>query len=91
MSVEIKLIHADVEKALAGLKASIQTLETSFSKSMQGENRLDTVTKLNEINQSFERVLNSYQTLLVNNQEATSNAAESFKQTEEKVASRINF
>lgn len=91
MSEEIKLVDAPVEKALAELKSSIQAFETSFSKGGKGDNSLKMVEKINEIKQTFEEITTAYQSLLLNNSEATKQGIEDLKETEASVASAIQL
>ena len=86
---EIKVAQTPIEQSLGNLKQSAQALEPSFAKDMKGDNVLDMVEKLNEMNHSLEEVLRLYQELLIQNEASTKQAVETIKQTDEQVASQI--
>lgn len=89
MSNEIKIEYGEVETALSQLKAAIQSLESSFPASIGGSNQLTVVTKLNELNQSFQQMLEAYKTLLLNNEEATRTSVEEMREADLQLSSAI--
>ncbi|HZG70415.1 MAG TPA: YwqI/YxiC family protein [Chondromyces sp.] len=89
MSDQIKIVYEDVEQALTKLKSSTQMIDTSFPSSIGGENVLDTVTKLNEINQALQQLTEAYKALLLKNEEATRQSVQAMKETDEQVANLI--
>ncbi|MGY0691929.1 YwqI/YxiC family protein [Virgibacillus sp. FSP13] len=91
MSEEIKVVPYSIEAALADLNVAAQSLETTFSKEINGENILEMVDKVNGIKQAYEEILTSYQTLLTTNVEETRQAIESFIENEKTIASAIQF
>jgi len=91
MSTEIKLVDAPIEAALAELKSSIQSMETTFSKEIEGENVLDMVNKLNEMKASFEEIVTIYQALLVSNVDGTKDSIEAFQEMESSLANSIQL
>ncbi|WP_106496433.1 YwqI/YxiC family protein [Lentibacillus sp. Marseille-P4043] len=91
MSEEIKIVPYSIKAALADLNATAQSLETTFSKDVSGENILEMVDKMNGIKQAYEEILTSYQTLLTTNVEETRQAIESFVENERTIASAIQF
>ncbi|MGM8366786.1 DUF5344 family protein [Virgibacillus sp. W0181] len=91
MSDAIKVVQSDTERALAELKASVQELNVNENVAVQDDNRLTMVNALNEMNETLARVLNTYQSLLTNNEEATRKAVDSLVQTDQNVASGIRL
>jgi len=91
MSTEIKLVDAPIEAALAELKSSIQLMDTTFSKEIEGENVQDMVNKLNEMKASFEEIVTMYQALLVSNVDGTKDSIEAFKEMESSLANAIQL
>ena len=91
MSTEIKLVDAPIEAALAELKSSIQLMDTTFSKEIEGENVQDMVNKLNEMKASFEEIVTMYQALLVSNVDGTKDSIEAFKEMESSLANSIQL
>ncbi|UOQ94558.1 YwqI/YxiC family protein [Halobacillus shinanisalinarum] len=63
MSEEIKIDNSSIKGALAELKSSIHSLETSISKEVVNENVLDMTDKLNETKRLFEEIIASYNDL----------------------------
>ncbi|WP_085991577.1 YwqI/YxiC family protein [Oceanobacillus senegalensis] len=86
---EIKLEQSSVEKALTDLKQAIQSLDPSFHKEFKGNNVLDMMDKLNEINLLLEEFLIQYQELLNQNQEGTKQSIETLKQTDQELGTNI--
>jgi len=91
MSTEIKLVDAPIEAALAELKSSIQSMDTTFAKNIEDENTLDIVNKMNEMKATFEEIVTMYQALLVNNVDGTKDSIEAFKETEASLANSIQL
>lgn len=88
MSNEIKIVYADAIDALAKVKASTQALEASFE-SIKGENVLDLVTTVNELNIAFQNFVKEYQALLLENEQATRDSIQAMKTTDEQIAASI--
>ncbi|WP_139377088.1 YwqI/YxiC family protein [Halobacillus hunanensis] len=86
MSNEIKLRVSDVEQALSNLQTATQSLTPPSIKDVSGQNRLDVVDQLNELNSSLAQLINSYKTLLLNNESATKQSIETLLATDETVA-----
>lgn len=91
MSGEIKVQRAPVEKGIAELRASIQALETSFAKEIQGQNKLDVVNTFNEIKSEYDQLLSQFETLFINNVQSTEDAVASLQETEQRVAADIRI
>ncbi len=89
MSTEIKLNDAEVKAALSELKAVANQLESSFTTSIEGENRLDMVNEWNALKGKLDEVVSSYQQLLLTSTEITMQTIETMKETDEALASNM--
>ena len=87
MSTEIKMIKGDVDAALSKLQSSTSALQASLPSSIGGNNVLDTVNKLNEINQAFVQVAEAYKALLQQNQESTKKSVEFMAEADKQLSS----
>lgn len=89
MTTEIKIQYAQVEQALADMKSSIQNIEPTFPIKVGGDNVLDVVTKLHELNAKLETANKRYQEILVLNEELTRKSVEHMKETDEHISTAI--
>ncbi|WP_200416784.1 YwqI/YxiC family protein, partial [Virgibacillus salexigens] len=89
MSEEIKLQQTPVEYGIAELRTSIQELNTSFPREIDGENQLRMLRSFNEIKREYEELLNQFEALFVANVNATENAITKLQETEQQVANDI--
>lgn len=88
MSNEIKIVYQDADEALSKLRASTQAVKASFE-SVKGENVLDMVMMVNELNVFFQNFVKEYQTLLLENEKATRDSIQAMKTTDEQIAASI--
>lgn len=91
MGEAIKVTKEPIQSALDDLSASTESIATTFSSEITGNNKLDTVQKINHIKQQYDAALKSYQTLLKQHIKATNEAVESMAETDEKLASDIQL
>ncbi|EQB37934.1 hypothetical protein M948_05035 [Virgibacillus sp. CM-4] len=91
MSEEIKLQQTPVENGIAELRASIQELNTSFAREIDGENQLRMLRSFNEIKREYEELLNQFEALFVANVNATEKAITKLQETEQQVANDIKL
>lgn len=91
MSEEINVVPSSIKSALAELQSAGEDLDTTFAKEINGENILEMVDKMNELKQTYEKILTSYQTLLLNNVQGTGVAIDSFVENEKGIADAISF
>ncbi|CDQ41149.1 MULTISPECIES: YwqI/YxiC family protein [Virgibacillus] len=92
MSKEIKLQQEPVIQALTNLKTATESMDaTGLGKEIEGNNTLDMVTKINEINHQLEDILTTYQTILLNHEQETAKAVDNFMQTEQMIASSMEL
>lgn len=91
MSGEIKIKFGEVEKKLIKLHTSSNALISSLPTDIGGNTVLDVVAKLNTLNSTLSKVVQSYKSLCLKNEEATSQAVQSMKETDEKIAVSMTF
>ncbi|MEN1967788.1 YwqI/YxiC family protein [Lentibacillus sp. N15] len=90
MNTQIKIDFANVEQVMIDLQTTAQELEpVSIPPIHAGQ--LDMIDTLNGINQELDDILTSYQTLLMNNNDAASRSVESMKATDEQAAQEIQL
>ncbi|HLS66107.1 MAG TPA: YwqI/YxiC family protein [Pseudogracilibacillus sp.] len=89
MGNEIRVQSEVVYDALAELRSSIQALDTSFSKTIDGNNNLDIVDKINHIKERYDELLTKYEALLLQNVTATEEAMETYKEADEAIEASI--
>lgn len=82
----MKVKKNDIEQALSKLKSSTSTLQTSLPQSIQGNNVLDLVTELNNLNRAIEEMAQSYKQLLIQNEEATRQSVQFIVDTDKKLS-----
>lgn len=85
MSTEIKIKHSEIEQALSKMKSSTNVLHTSFPSRVGEDNVLTLVQKWKGLHQALEQVLESYKTLLIQNEEASRQAVQSMIELDEKL------
>ena len=86
MSTEIKLDYSQVKSSLNELNSVATEFESSLSSHKERENMLDMVNELNELKQSFDELISSYQQLLLNNTNTALQAVETMRETDETLA-----
>lgn len=91
MSGEIKIKYGEVDEALSNLISSANTLKSSVPQGIQGSNVLDSVEKLETLNQSLNKVLESYQLLLMKNAESTKQSIQAMKDTDQQLSSSMKI
>lgn len=88
---EIKMQPGPIAEGIANLRSSIQALDTSFAEKIEGENKLDMVHAFNEIKTGYDELLKQFETLFMNNIQATEDAVADFQETERTVAGDIRL
>lgn len=89
MTNEIKMIYAQVEDQLGVMEAKANTLNPKAEPEVTG-NVLDVATKLNSVAKELEYLLTAYQTLLLNNVQASKKSVQYMKEQDEKISTAIN-
>jgi len=83
---EIKIETAPINRALNDLSTAGQALNGEFSKELQGDNELSLADKIDEINQYYEKIKQTYQQLLTSNIASTRRAVEVMNEKDEEIA-----
>ena len=91
MSNEIKIIYAEVEKELSTLKSATEAINASFTESIGGENALNAVTLINELNVSLQSLVEVYQALMLANEQVARDTVQTIKQTDELLAASVKW
>ncbi|MCA1061070.1 YwqI/YxiC family protein [Rossellomorea aquimaris] len=86
---EIKVVHGEIEQSLAKVKSSTESLRSDLPKNIGKENSLEVVTKLNELNQMMEQMIDHYKQLLIRNEELTRQAVQDMAQADRDLSSHI--
>lgn len=89
MTNEIKMIYAQVEDQLGVMGTEANTLNPKAEPEITG-NVLDVATKLNSVAKELEYLLTAYQTLLLNNVQASKKSVQYMKEQDEKISTAIN-
>lgn len=86
---EIKVVHGEIEQSLAKVKSSTESLRSDLPKNIGKENSLEVVTKLTELNQMMEQMIDHYKQLLIRNEELTRQAVQDMAQADRDLSSHI--
>ncbi|MEC2159608.1 DUF5344 family protein [Virgibacillus halodenitrificans] len=87
---EIKIQQDIIDAALTDLKNTTGAFNISFVKEMKGENKLDMIDKIEEINEKINKLQHTYQELLLQNIKKANSAVNSLQLQEQNLASSIN-
>lgn len=88
---EINLDVLRVNHSIKELQISAQALNTTFSKTIQGDNKLEMVEAYNEIKQQYDELLTQYKALLLKNIQSTEKSTDKLVETDQVVASDIRL
>ncbi|GMN98884.1 YwqI/YxiC family protein [Parageobacillus thermoglucosidasius] len=89
MNGEIHIRFTQVEKKLRQLQNTTEALTISYLSSIAGENELDVVRKLDELNGELRHLLEKYKTLLLSNIQSTFRSLDAMKETDQAISSSI--
>ncbi|SOC44192.1 YwqI/YxiC family protein [Ureibacillus acetophenoni] len=89
MANEVKMVYEDVEEQLGVMENATSSLNPAAEPPIEG-NTLDVVTKLNELALELERILTSYQTVLLNNIETTKNSVQYMREQDQRISTNIS-
>ncbi|WP_332651322.1 YwqI/YxiC family protein [Lysinibacillus sp. 54212] len=89
MTTEIKIQYEQVAQALESLYKSIQSIDPTFQITIGGDNRLEVVTKLNELNIKLQKANTLYKEILTLNEELTGQSVEYMKETDKQLSTAI--
>jgi Family of unknown function (DUF5344) len=91
MHTEIKIQYNETERALSQLRQTIDAWNTTYPRQIGGANELEVINKLNELNQQCQKMLESYQQLLMENQAATQLSVEGMEETDRTLSSTMTL
>lgn len=91
MSTEIKIRYSDVIEALSQLNTSLSAFQTTMPSAVGGNNILNVVQTLNQLNRTFQQINESYKSLLLSNREATLHSIQSMQETDKLLSSQLKI
>lgn len=83
------MVYADVEEQLGVIENATTSLNPTAEPAIEG-NTLDVVTKLNELALELDRILTSYQTVLLKNIETTRNSVQYMREQDQRISTNIS-
>lgn len=86
--MEIKITEAPIRQSVNALSTSSQAL-SSFISTIEGENQLECIAKITEINQTYISILEQYKTLLLQNSNVTEDTVEELIEKDRGIADVI--
>lgn len=89
MTTEIKMIYVEAEEQLGVMETEANGLNPKAEPEITG-NVLEVATKLNSVAKELETLLTTYQTLLLDNVQASKNSVQYMKEQDEKISAAIN-
>ncbi|MGD7006912.1 YwqI/YxiC family protein [Metabacillus sp. 84] len=89
LTTEIKIQYEDVEKAIATMNTAIQSFNTAFPAYVGGQNEMDSMVKINELNDACHKLMEAYKELLMINAAAAQESANQMKEADETVSQSI--
>ncbi|WP_406687842.1 YwqI/YxiC family protein [Rossellomorea vietnamensis] len=91
MHTEIKIQYNETERALSQLRQTIDAWNTTYPKQIGGANELEVIHKLNELNEECQKMLESFQQLLMENHAATQLSVEGMEETDRTLSSTMTL
>ncbi|MBT2217984.1 DUF5344 family protein [Virgibacillus dakarensis] len=91
MSTEIKIEQNPIKQAISALEGAAQNFESAFPEKIEGENQLDLLDQLNQLNHAYSSLINSYQLLLLHHLRTTEGSVESLIETDLILANYTGF
>jgi Family of unknown function (DUF5344) len=91
MHTEIKIQYNETERALSKLRQTIDAWNTTYPRQIGGTNELEVINKLNILNEQCQKMLESYQQLLMENQAATQLSVEGMEETDRTLSSAMTL
>ena len=86
--MEINITEAPIRQSVNALSTSAQALSSSIP-TIEGENQLECITKINEINQTYISILEQYKALLLQNINVTEDTLEELIEKDRGIADAI--
>ncbi|MGY0692377.1 DUF5344 family protein [Virgibacillus sp. FSP13] len=91
MSTEIKIEQNPIKQAISVLEGSAQNFESAFPEKIEGENQLDLLDQLNQLNHSYSSLIESYKLLLLHHINITEGSVESLIETDQLLADYMTY
>ncbi|ASB91078.1 YwqI/YxiC family protein [Bacillus sonorensis] len=89
MSQEIKVKTGEVKQALSKLKHSASAINPAVPTDIKGQNKLDVVDKIEDMNKDLKKLTTAYASALSKQIVQTESAVEMMKDTDKKLASSM--
>lgn len=89
MSGEIKIRYSDVEQELSKVESAVQQVDATYPSGIGEGNVLDVVTRLNELSNDLQQVIEQYQALVLKNVESTRQSLDIMQETDHQIGSSI--
>ena len=89
MTTEIKIQYEQVLQSLENLYKSIQLIDPTFRVIVGGDNQLEVVTKLNELNLKLQNANTLYKEILILNEYLTRKSVDYMKETDIQLSATI--
>lgn len=89
MTTEIKIQYEQVLQSLENLYKSIQLIDPTFHITVGGDNQLEVVTKLNELNLKLQNANTLYKEILILNEDLTRHSVDFMKETDIQLSATI--
>ncbi|GIN69125.1 YwqI/YxiC family protein [Bacillus sonorensis] len=89
MSQEIKVKTGEVKQALSKLKHSASAIKPAVPTDIKGQNKLDVVDKIEDMNKDLKKLTTAYASALSKQIVQTESAVEMMKDTDKKLASSM--
>lgn len=86
--MEINITEAPIRQSVNALSTSAQALSSSIP-TIEGENQLECIAKITEINQTYISILEQYKTLLLQNSNVTEDTVEELIEKDLRIADAI--
>lgn len=83
---EIKYDTSTIKQATSEMRSSVQSLDATFGTVIEGAIKLDMVESLNEIKERYDELFAKYETLFINNVQATDKSVDEMERTDQVVA-----
>lgn len=86
-NIVLDSIHPDL--GLASMRSSIQALEKSIAKEIEGKSKLELVTAYNEIKKEYDDLLTMYRSIFLENLETAEEALDQIRTVDELIGDAI--
>jgi hypothetical protein len=91
MAAEIKIQFNETERALSTLRQTVDAWNSHYPRQIGGDNELQVIDKMNELNEQCRKMLESYKQLLLENQAAAHHSVETMEETDHSLSSIITL